>query len=112
MKSIIKKSYLLFITVIFLLGCEREWTSPYDSNYKVNPPTLLSVEPLTDTDIETTWKNNDDYTTEFVIYRKTGSGNFNLHAAVSDTHFSYIDGNCELGINYTVSRQSNSDKIA
>ncbi len=101
MRSIIIKLCQIIITVFVLSSCEREWTSPYDSNYKLNPPTLLSVEPLTDTNIETTWKNNDDYFTGFVIYRKSGSGIFNLQAALPDTHFSYIDGNCELGIEYT-----------
>jgi uncharacterized protein (TIGR02145 family) len=103
MKSITLKLFLLFITVFVLQACDRDWTSPYDPSYEVPPPTLLNVEPIIDPEpqIEIRWKNNEEYTEKFDIWRKTNSGDYNLIATVAKTHLSYIDDSCVFGVVYS-----------
>ncbi len=99
-----KKHFSSFIGILSLfafLECDREWTSPFDANYHLSPPTLLSVEPLTDTNIRITWENNENFANGFITQRKVASGDYTEIGDVDITALSIIDTSCELGLEYT-----------
>ncbi len=92
----------IFISGLFVQSCEDPAiTNPSDPNYELLPPTLLSVEALTDTSIAITWKNNEEHTKEFVIKRKVGSSPYAVIGTISKDTRTFIDSTCELGTEYT-----------
>ena len=101
MKKKLVSRFILTLSLLAVSACDREWTSPYDANYKLNPPTLLSVEPLNDTSIRITWKNNEDFAKGFVIQKKVDSGDYIEIETVDANILTIIDTTCELGAEYT-----------
>ena len=102
-------SLLLLATTISLIifSCEElEPVNPADPAYTLDPPTLLSVEALTDTQIEITWKNNEEHTKEFVVQRKFGSGAYSTIVTVAKNILTFTDTACVLGTEYDYVVQS------
>jgi len=107
MKYFLSIGFLTAMIGIVFNACEDpEITNPADPNYELLAPTLLSVEALTDTSIAITWKNNEEYTKEFVINRKVDSAAYSKIGTVVKGTLAYTDTTCELGIEYSYAIQS------
>ena len=100
MKKKLLSRFILTLSLLAVSACDREWTSPYEANYKLSPPTLLSVEPFTDTSIRITWKNSEDFA-KVVILKKVDSGEYSEIGIVDVNIKTFIDSTCELGAEYT-----------
>ena len=102
-------NYLLLMALLTLthFSCEElEPVNPADPAYTLHPPTLLSVDALTDTRMEISWKNNEEHTKEFVIQRKSGSESYGSIGTVVQNTLTFIDSACMLGTEYSYVVQS------
>jgi hypothetical protein len=94
-----------FLTILLIESCEElEPVNPADPNHTLRAPTILSVSSITDTRINVTWRDNEEHTQEFIIYRKTnGASSFDSIGFVPKDVLSYNDTSCILGITYSYS---------
>jgi uncharacterized protein len=84
-----------------LLEVPEEISDPADPRYNLLAPTLTGADALTDRQIKLTWENNEEYTQEYIIRRKSGSGSFASIDTVTKDELSYSDTNCTLGVSYS-----------
>jgi uncharacterized protein (TIGR02145 family) len=102
MKNFLNVGFVAAIIGVGFFACEDPAiTNPADPNYILKPPTLLSVEPITDTKIELRWKDNEEHTKEFVIQRKMGSESFITRGVVAENTLSFLDTACVLNMTYS-----------
>jgi len=100
-------SLTVSLVLLIIFSCdELEPVNPADPAYKLDSPTLLSVETLTDTQIEITWKDNEEHSKEFVISRKSGSGAFSTAGTVAKDILTFTDTACVLEVEYSYVVQS------
>jgi len=103
----IKLGLLSLISLFILISCEEaEIANPADPNYVLDPPTLLSADAVTDTEIEIVWKNNEEHSKEFVISRESGSGSYSVIGTVVKDLLAFTDTACVLGTEYSYVVQS------
>jgi len=101
LKSVWSVLIILIICTFLIESCdELEPVNPADPNYALKAPTLLSVQPITDIQIDIIWQNNEEYTEEFIIKRKAGSQSYTSIDSVAKDVLSYRDTTCSLGIEY------------
>ena len=106
-KSILPPLIAVSISVFGFIACdELEPVNPADPAYKLDPPTLQSVEALTDTRMEITWKNNEEHTKEFVVQRKTDTGSYSTIGTVAKNILTFTDTACVLEVEYSYVVQS------
>jgi uncharacterized protein (TIGR02145 family) len=90
------------LTIFFIESCEElEPTNPADPSFTLKAPTLITAQAISDIRIDLTWQNNEEYTKEFAIQRKSGSESFSSIAVVSTGLLSFSDTTCLLGVSYS-----------
>jgi len=105
LSNIFRSQYRLlllgFLSLVLIDSCEElEPVNPADPAFMLDPPTLLSVEAITDTHMEIVWRNNEEHTKEFVVQRKSGSGAFSIIGTFEKNILTFLDTACVLGIEY------------
>jgi len=101
MSSSIKYLNPLILLVIILTSCEElDVVNPADQSYELAAPTLVSVTPITDIQIDLVWKNNESNVKEFIVQRKSNSTQYTTIATVSEDGLSYSDTTCQLDTYY------------
>ena len=95
------KPLALLLTACSLVEVPEEISDPSDPKYNLIAPTLLSTETLTDTKIDLTWKNNEEYTKEFIVQRKSSSESYNTIGTVANNILTFMDTACVLGTEYS-----------
>jgi uncharacterized protein (TIGR02145 family) len=86
-----KSRIIIFIKLLFLIGCT---SSSSDDNSSVPvplPATNLTVVGVFTNQINLTWADNSTNETGFKIERKTGTGSFNLIGTVGSNINTFID---------------------
>jgi uncharacterized protein (TIGR02145 family) len=98
---------ILLSSLVAFISCdELEPVNPADPNYALKAPTLTLVSTKSDTEVELAWKDNEEHTLEFVIFRKTHNTLYTEIAQLSNDISSYVDSNCVLGVIYTYAIRS------
>jgi len=98
---------LMILSLIFIDSCEElESVNPADPTYTLKAPTLVSVQVIPDVQMSITWQNNEEYSKEFVISRKSGSGSYSVIGTVDKNIHVLTDTACVLGTEYSYVVQS------
>jgi uncharacterized protein (TIGR02145 family) len=96
MKYFLSIGFVTAIIGIGFIGCEDpEVTNPNDPNYELSAPTDLTAEPISDSSISLTWKDNEKYELGFVIERDSGVGFVEIGTVGSD-----VTGYTDSGLTY------------
>jgi hypothetical protein len=95
--------FIGFLTIFFIESCEElEPVNPADTNYTLKAPTLVSVQAITDVQVDLTWQNNEEHTEEFIVSRKrSGSDSYDSIAVLPKDILSYTDTSCILAVPYS-----------
>jgi uncharacterized protein (TIGR02145 family) len=109
-KSFLRVSSMVLITIFGFNTCdELEPDNPADPAYTLKAPTLISVQAITDIQIDLTWQNNEEHTQEFVVQRKSGSVSYSAIGTVDKDILTFTDTACVLGLEYSYVVQSRVD---
>ncbi len=101
-KSFLRVLSMVLITIFGFNACEElEPVNPADPAYTLKAPTLVSVQSITDVQIDLTWQKNEVHTEEFVVSRKTGAESYRVIGTVAKNILTFTDTACVLGVEYS-----------
>ena len=103
------KPFLIILVVLMLaiFSCEElEPTNPADPSFTLKAPTLITAQAISDIRIDITWQNNEEHTKEFIIQRKSGTGDYGIIGIVAKDILTFVDSACVLGTEFSYVVQS------